>query len=80
VPNGRDSGFHQLRHHFASSLLAGGVDIRALTSYLGHHDPGFTLRIYVHLMPGTADRMRQAVDAAYQDHGTTTARKAGNGR
>ena len=64
VPGGRDAGFHQLRQHVASSLLAGGVDIRALASYLGHYDPGFTLRTYVHLMPDTADRMRQAIDAA----------------
>ena len=56
------------------------MDIRALASYLGHYDPGFTLRTYVHLMPDTADRMRQAIDAAYQDHGTATARKAGNSR
>jgi len=47
---------------------------RALSEYLGHHDPGFTLRTYAHLMPGAADRMRQAIDAAHeQDHGPTTA-------
>ena len=48
-----------------------------MAAYLGHYDPGFTLRTYVHLMPDTADRMRQAIDAAYQDHGTTTAPKRG---
>ncbi len=37
---------HALRHYYASALLAGGVDIRALSEYLGHHDPAFTLRIY----------------------------------
>jgi integrase len=78
IPASRDAGFHQLRHHFASSLLARGVDIRALASYLGHHDPGFTLRIYTHLMPDSADRMRKAVDAALAADGTATARKAGN--
>jgi hypothetical protein len=41
------------------------VDIRALSEYLGHHDPGFTLRTYVHLMPDADDRARQAVDAAF---------------
>jgi hypothetical protein len=41
------------------------VDIRALAAYLGHHDPGFTLRTYVHLMPSADDRMRQAVDAVF---------------
>jgi integrase len=64
VPAGRDAGFHQLRHHFASTLLASGVDIRALATWLGHEDPGFTLRVYCHLMLDTADKMRAAVDAA----------------
>ena len=35
---------------------------RALAEYLGHGDPGFTLRVYAHLMPNAADRMRAAVD------------------
>jgi len=42
----------------------GGADIAALATYLGHHDPGFTLRAYVHLMPDAADRMRLVVDRA----------------
>jgi hypothetical protein len=42
----------------------GGADIAALATYLGHHDPGFTLRAYVHLMPDAADRMRSVVDRA----------------
>ena len=41
------------------------MDIRALSEYLGHHDAGFTLRTYTHLMPDAADRARQAIDAAY---------------
>lgn len=61
----RDKMFHQLRHAFASTALAGGVDIRALAEYLGHHDPGFTLRTYTHLMPSSRDRARVAIDDAY---------------
>ena len=34
-----EGSLHQLRHLFASALLAGGVDIKALSEYLGHHDP-----------------------------------------
>jgi integrase len=64
LANTRDNGMHALRHYYASVLLAGGVDIRALSEYLGHHDPGFTLRIYAHLMPGADDRARQAVELA----------------
>jgi integrase len=60
----RENGCHALRHYYASVLLAGGVDIRALSEYLGHHDPAFTLRIYAHLMPGADDRARRAVEKA----------------
>jgi integrase len=40
------------------------VDIRALAAYLGHHDPAFTLRVYAHLLPDAADRMRSVIDEA----------------
>jgi integrase len=80
VPAGHDSatGFHQLRHHFASSLLAGGVDIRALAEYLGHHSAAFTLSTYTHLMPSAHDRMRTAIDAALSADGPGTAQEAEN--
>jgi integrase len=72
----RENGMHALRHYFASACLHNGVDIRALASYLGHSDPGFTLRTYVHLMPSAGDRMRQAVDAAFASpDGPATARQ-----
>ena len=50
-----------VRRRAAVTLLV----IRALSEYLGHHDAGFTLQTYVHLMPDAADRTRQAIDAAY---------------
>jgi hypothetical protein len=36
--------------------LEHGTSIRALADYLGHADPGFTLRTYAHLMPTSEDR------------------------
>ncbi|MER5336844.1 hypothetical protein [Micromonospora sp. NPDC002717] len=36
--------------------------VKALSEYLGHADPGFTLRTYTHLMPTSEDRTRRAVD------------------
>lgn len=64
LPGNRENGFHALRHYFASIMLAGGVDIGALSEYLGHHHPAFTLRVYRHLMQSDSERARKAVDAA----------------
>ncbi|MGO9079563.1 MAG: tyrosine-type recombinase/integrase [Streptosporangiaceae bacterium] len=72
-----DGGMHMLRHYYASVLLAGGVDIRALSEYLGHRDPAFTLRIYSHLMPSAEGRALRAIEAAFaEDHGPGTAQEA----
>ncbi len=60
----RDNGMHALRHYYASVLLDAGESIRALADYLGHADPGFTLRVYTHLMPSSEDRARTAMDRA----------------
>ncbi len=53
---------HALRHFYASLLLDGGESVRALSDYLGHADPGFTLRTYTHLMPASEQRTRRTVD------------------
>jgi integrase len=59
----RANGMHALRHYYASVLLEDGVTVRALADYLGHVDPGFTLRVYAHLMPAAEGRARAAIDA-----------------
>ncbi|MFC4608417.1 tyrosine-type recombinase/integrase [Streptomyces maoxianensis] len=46
----REHGMHALRHFYASVLLDAGENIKALAEYLGHGDPGFTLRTYTHLI------------------------------
>ncbi|MFA3840551.1 tyrosine-type recombinase/integrase [Streptomyces aureus] len=61
----REHGMHALRHYYASVLLDAGENIKALAEYLGHSDPGFTLRVYTHLMPNSQDRARKAIDAAF---------------
>jgi hypothetical protein len=43
-------------------LYVHGVSVKELAEYLGHADPGFTLRVYAHMMPGSHDRARRAID------------------
>ncbi|MBT2382105.1 tyrosine recombinase XerC [Streptomyces sp. ISL-11] len=62
----REHGMHALRHFYASVLLDAGENIKALSHYLGHTDPGFTLRTYTHLMPSSEGRTRKAVDSVYE--------------
>ncbi|MFE9252255.1 tyrosine-type recombinase/integrase [Streptomyces sp. NPDC007088] len=69
VPMIRDNGTHALRHFYASVLLDAGESIKALSEYLGHHDPGFTLRTYTHLMPASETRTRAAVDGVFRGRG-----------
>jgi integrase len=59
----RENGMHALRHYYASITLADGVNIKELAEYLGHGDPGFTLRLYTHMLPSSHERARKAVDS-----------------
>lgn len=73
IDDNRQNGMHVLRHTYASVLLDAGESIKALAAYLGHSDPGFTLRTYTHLLPTSEDRTRRAIDKAFGDDGPETA-------
>lgn len=58
---------HALRHAYASVLLDAGESIKALSEYLGHSEPGFTLRTYTHLLPSSETRTRKAIDDVFTE-------------
>ena len=58
--------FHTFRHTCASLLFEEGRDVKQVQEFLGHTDPGFTLRTYIHLMDsgvGGVDFLDAAVTA-----------------
>lgn len=60
------SGWHDLRHHHASLLIAAGCSPRAVADRLGHADPSETLRTYAHLWSTDEERMLTTIEDAYR--------------
>lgn len=63
LPSGQ--GWHQLRHHHASLLIAAGLSPRAVADRLGHADVAETMGTYAHLWPTDEGRIVAAIDGAY---------------
>ncbi|MHA7296890.1 tyrosine-type recombinase/integrase [Pseudarthrobacter raffinosi] len=59
---GIGDGWHQLRHHHASLLIAAGLSPVAMAHRLGHKDATETLQTYAHLWPNDDERMAAASD------------------
>ena len=51
--------FHDLQHTFATTALQNGVDVKTVSSMLGHFDAGFTLRTYTHATRQKQDEAAQ---------------------
>ncbi len=49
---GLELRLHDLRHSFASLMLAAGVNAKAISQSMGHANIGITLDTYAHLLPG----------------------------
>lgn len=54
--------FHDLRHFYASLLIARGCSVKAVQKRLGHQSAMETLDTYGHLWPDSDDETRDAVD------------------
>jgi site-specific recombinase XerD len=72
--------FDDLRHHYASALIAAGCSIKAVQSALGHKNAGETLDTYSHLGPADEDRLRDAVQALHGPSRVTRVSRAGSAK
>jgi integrase len=58
--------FHDLRHYFASLLIASGLDVKVVQARLRHASAKTTLDTYGHLWPDRDNTSRAAVAAVYR--------------
>ncbi len=62
---------HSMRHTWASWALSEGESVHVVAGFLGHSDPGFTLRTYAPFMPNqartTADRLSSKLQALLEN-------------
>jgi integrase len=55
---------HDLRHTYASLLLAAGEPVTTVANRLGHANPGVTLSTYAHLIADQDESTRKALEGA----------------
>ncbi len=70
--------FHDLRHYYASLLIASGLDVKVVQARLRHASAMTTLNTYGHLWPDADESARAAVSvvmAARADSLRTTGRR-----
>lgn len=67
--DGLPDGFRiqDLRHYFASLLIAARLDIKVVQTRMRHATPMVTLRTYAHLWSDTDDTSRAAVGAVLEE-------------
>jgi integrase len=57
--------YHDLRHFFASSLIAAGLHPKIIQQRLGHANISETMDVYGHLFPEADEAGRGAIDAVF---------------
>jgi len=58
--------FHNLRHIYASLMLAAGVHPKIVSEALGHSTVAITLDIYSHVTPGLQEAVANQLDSVLQ--------------
>ena len=58
----RDLRLHDLRHSYASLMLAAGINIKVVSQSMGHANIGITLETYSHLLPGMGKTAAERFD------------------
>ena len=59
---GRFPTFHDLRHTFATQAIAAGVDVKTVSSILGHANAAMTLNVYASADPDAKRRAASIID------------------
>jgi integrase len=54
---------HEARHTAASWMIAAGLNVKALSTYIGHANISITFDRYGHLMPGNESEAAERLDA-----------------
>lgn len=65
--------FHDLRHFYASALIAAGADVIEVQHRLGHATATETLNTYGHLWPGAEDTTRRRMNDVFARRGESNA-------
>ncbi len=58
--------FHQLRHTHATQLLGAGMDVKTVSTRLGHANAATTLNVYSHAIPGKDEEAAGVFEAIMQ--------------
>jgi integrase len=64
--------FHDLRHYFASVLIADGADIKTVQARMRHALATTTLNIYGHLWPDADESTRSTIGAVIAERMDST--------
>jgi integrase len=59
-----DVRLHDLRHAFATTLLAAGVNVKVVSEALGHASTAFTMDTYAHVLPTMGEQVAHAIEFA----------------